>query len=84
MVVELVAEHRHSAAPRRLSADVPSAGCTANGLPCAVDCCVPARRPSRPAGTLAAGTLAAGTLAGGTVTSETPSGQTVTGAVRPG
>jgi protoporphyrin/coproporphyrin ferrochelatase len=47
MVVELVAEHVHGAAPRALSADVPSAGCTVNGLPCAVDCCVPARRPGR-------------------------------------
>jgi ferrochelatase len=45
MVVELVAEHVHDAAPRALSADVPSAGCTVNGLPCAVDCCAPARRP---------------------------------------
>ena len=48
MVVELVAEHVHRAAPRALSPDVPSAGCTVNGLPCAVDCCVPGRRPSRP------------------------------------
>ena len=46
MVVELVAEHTVAAAPRALSADVPSAGCTVNGLPCAVDCCVPARRPA--------------------------------------
>jgi protoporphyrin/coproporphyrin ferrochelatase len=45
MVVELVAEHTSDAAPRALSADVPSAGCTVNGAPCAVDCCVPARRP---------------------------------------
>jgi ferrochelatase len=43
MVVELAAEHLHDAAPRRLSADVPSAGCTVNGLPCAVDCCLPGR-----------------------------------------
>jgi ferrochelatase len=55
MVVELVAEHVHGAAPRKLSADVPSAGCTVNGLPCAVDCCTPTRRPApqgptRPAG----------------------------------
>ena len=47
MIVELVAEHVHDAAPRALSADVPSAGCTVNGLPCAVDCCVPGRRPVR-------------------------------------
>ena len=46
MVVELVAEHTAAAAPRGLSADVPSAGCTVNGLPCAVDCCVPTRRPA--------------------------------------
>ena len=47
MVVELVAEHT-ARAPRRaaLSADVPSAGCTVNGLPCAVDCCAPTRRPA--------------------------------------
>jgi ferrochelatase len=43
MVVELLDEHPDAAAPRALSA-VPSAGCTVNGLPCAVDCCVPARR----------------------------------------
>ena len=50
MVVELVDEHVHRAAPRALSADVPSAGCTANGLPCAVDCCVPGRpAATRPA-----------------------------------
>ncbi len=49
MVVELVAEHVHGAAPRGLSAGVPSAGCTVNGLPCAVDCCTPARRPGPPA-----------------------------------
>jgi ferrochelatase len=47
MVVELVAEHVHGAAPRALSADVPSAGCTVNGQPCSVDCCVPGRRPAR-------------------------------------
>ena len=46
MVVELVTEHTDAAAPRALSADVPSAGCTVNGLPCAVDCCVPTRRPA--------------------------------------
>ena len=46
-VVELVAEHVAAAAPRRLSGDVPAAGCTVNGAPCAVDCCVPARRPAR-------------------------------------
>jgi ferrochelatase len=45
MVIELADEHIAAAAPRALSA-VPSAGCTVNGLPCAVDCCVPARRPA--------------------------------------
>jgi ferrochelatase len=53
MVVELVAEHRDAAAPRRLSPDVPSAGCTVNGLPCAVDCCVPARPGRTAAGAVA-------------------------------
>jgi protoporphyrin/coproporphyrin ferrochelatase len=47
MVAELVAEHLHDAAPRSLGR-VPSGGCTVNGALCAVDCCVPARRPSRP------------------------------------
>jgi ferrochelatase len=47
MVVELVAEHTDRAAPRGLG-EVARAGCTVNGEPCAVDCCVPARRPSRP------------------------------------
>ena len=45
MVVELVAEHTDAAAPLTLS-DVPAGGCTVNGAPCAVDCCVPARRPA--------------------------------------
>jgi protoporphyrin/coproporphyrin ferrochelatase len=44
MVIELVDEHVDAAAPRALSA-VPSAGCTVNGMPCAIDCCVPTRRP---------------------------------------
>ncbi|MEV1290760.1 ferrochelatase [Pseudonocardia sp. NPDC049635] len=43
MVVELVAEHVHAAAPRRLGS-MPVAGCTRNGVPCAVDCCLPQRR----------------------------------------
>ncbi|HZG91554.1 MAG TPA: ferrochelatase [Pseudonocardia sp.] len=47
MVAELIAEQRHAALPRRLG-EVPGAGCTLNGAPCAVDCCVPARRPTRP------------------------------------
>jgi ferrochelatase len=47
MVVELIAEHTHAAAPRRLGR-VPGVGCTVNGAPCAVDCCVSATRPSRP------------------------------------
>lgn len=44
MVIELVDEHIDAAAPRALSA-VPSAGCTVNGMPCAIDCCVPTGRP---------------------------------------
>ncbi|MHA6625354.1 ferrochelatase [Pseudonocardia sichuanensis] len=47
MVAELVAEHLHDAAPRELG-DEPGGGCTVNGAPCAVDCCLPARRPARP------------------------------------
>jgi ferrochelatase len=47
MVAELVAEHVHDAAPRRLG-NVPSGGCPVNGEPCAADCCVPARRPPGP------------------------------------
>jgi ferrochelatase len=47
MVVELIAEHTDAAAPRRLG-EVPGFGCTADGATCAVDCCAPARRPSRP------------------------------------
>jgi ferrochelatase len=47
MVAELVAEHLHDAAPRSLG-EVAGAGSTVNGLPCAVDCCQPARRPVRP------------------------------------
>jgi ferrochelatase len=44
MVAELVAEHTHDVAPRSLG-DVASGGSTANGFPCAVGCCEPARRP---------------------------------------
>jgi len=47
MVAELVAEHLHAAAPRALG-DVAGGGSTVNGVPCAVDCCQPARRPVRP------------------------------------
>jgi ferrochelatase len=47
MVAELVAEHLHDAAPLSLG-DVPGGGCTVNGAPCAVDCCQPARRATRP------------------------------------
>jgi ferrochelatase len=47
MVVELIDEHRHDAAPRRLG-QVPGAGCTVDGAPCAVDCCLPPKRPGRP------------------------------------
>lgn len=46
MVVELVGEHVSGVPARRLST-VASAGCTTNGEPCAVDCCVPVRRPQR-------------------------------------
>lgn len=48
MVVELIAEHAHEAAPRGLG-EVPRAGCGVNGALCAVDCCTPPARPSRPA-----------------------------------
>ena len=45
MVMELVAEHTHDAAPRRLG-EVPSAGCGVNGTACAPLCCEPpGRRP---------------------------------------
>jgi protoporphyrin/coproporphyrin ferrochelatase len=47
MVAELVAEHLHAAAPRK-GGDVTGGGPTANGAPCAVDCCLPARPPARP------------------------------------
>jgi ferrochelatase len=47
MVLELIAEHEHDFAPRGLG-DVPGAGYGVNGAPCAVECCVPALRPSRP------------------------------------
>jgi ferrochelatase len=46
MVVELVREHTHDA-PARALGQAPSAGCSVNGAPCAVDCCVPPRRPPR-------------------------------------
>ncbi|GAY12526.1 ferrochelatase [Pseudonocardia sp. N23] len=48
MVVELMAEHTGGVAPRG-TGTVPRAGCTVNGAPCAVDCCVP--RPRRRPGT---------------------------------
>jgi ferrochelatase len=48
MVVELISEHTHAAAPRRLG-QVPGVGCTVNGAPCAVDCCAAPQRPGRPA-----------------------------------
>lgn len=44
MVVELMAEHTRGA-PARASGTVPSAGCGADGRPCAPDCCLPVRRP---------------------------------------
>lgn len=46
LVVELVREHLDGLPPRKLSA-LATDGCTLNGEPCAVDCCVPARRPTR-------------------------------------
>ena len=46
LVVELVREHTHGVAPRKLST-FPVAGCTVNGAPCAVGCCEPAKRPAR-------------------------------------
>jgi ferrochelatase len=46
MVVELVREHTEGAAARALGT-VGSAGCGVNGQPCAVDCCLPARPPTR-------------------------------------
>jgi protoporphyrin/coproporphyrin ferrochelatase len=45
MVVELIAEHQHDFAPRGLG-EVPRAGCTSDGAPCATQCCEPARRPT--------------------------------------
>jgi len=39
LVVELVREHTHGVAPRKLS-PFPAAGCTINGAPCAIGCCV--------------------------------------------
>ncbi|NUP29267.1 MAG: ferrochelatase [Nocardia sp.] len=45
MVVELVGEHLGAVTPRRLGA-VPGYGSTVDGAPCAVDCCVPQRRPA--------------------------------------
>jgi len=47
MVMELVAEHTHERAPRSWGR-VPSAGCTVDGAPCSVDCCVPGWRPVPP------------------------------------
>jgi ferrochelatase len=48
MVLELIAEHVHGAAPQGMG-EVPRAGCGVNGTLCAPDCCTPARRPTRPA-----------------------------------
>lgn len=42
LVVELVREHVADAPPRTLS-DLPTAGCTLNGAPCAELCCAPQR-----------------------------------------
>jgi protoporphyrin/coproporphyrin ferrochelatase len=46
LVVELVREHLADAPPRKLS-DLPAAGCTVNGAPCAPGCCEPAQRGRR-------------------------------------
>ena len=43
LVVELVREHLDGVPARRLS-DLPAAGCTINGAPCAPLCCEPQRR----------------------------------------
>ncbi len=48
LVVDLVCEHLDGAAPVKLS-DLAVGGCTANGAPCAVACCEPPKRPTRPA-----------------------------------
>lgn len=47
MIVELVDEVCHDAAPRRLS-ELPCTGATVNGAPCAPDCCLSTRRLTRP------------------------------------
>jgi ferrochelatase len=49
LVVELIREHLQGVPARRLS-DFPPAGCTVNGALCAVGCCEPAKRPTRPPG----------------------------------
>lgn len=48
MVVELVRERTDGIPPRALG-EVPSAGCSVNGEPCAPECCRPTLRPSRAA-----------------------------------
>lgn len=45
LVVELVREQLESVPPRKLST-FPIAGRTVNGAPCAIDCCVPPKRPA--------------------------------------
>ena len=45
MIVELVRERTGGAEPRRLGRE-PLLGSACDGKPCAVDCCVPAKRPS--------------------------------------
>lgn len=50
MIVELVRERTDGVEPRRLGSE-PLLGSACDGKPCAKDCCVPAKRPSkRPAG----------------------------------
>jgi protoporphyrin/coproporphyrin ferrochelatase len=46
MVLELLAELQHDFAPRGLG-EIPRAGCSLNGAPCAALCCEPSRRPRR-------------------------------------
>jgi len=46
MVLELLAELQHDFAPRGLG-EIPRAGCSLNGAPCAALCCEPPRRPHR-------------------------------------
>jgi ferrochelatase len=46
LVVELIREHTEAVEARKLSGFT-KAGCTLNGMPCAIGCCEPAKRPAR-------------------------------------